>query len=136
MNSIYRSNVLCGEFINKNAVCRFTQEYDISISIDGTFSSNVDVTIGLFARTDYANSTLRLVKKIKTIKGGETYNDFERSITYKVNPIIDYLPTENRMYFGIISNTGSVDNVLTFKDRELIQFDYTVKQIPYRGYWI
>jgi hypothetical protein len=75
-----------------------------------------------------------LVKKIKVIKGGETYNDFERSITYTVNPIIDYLPTENRMYLGIISNTGSADNALTFEDRELIQFDYTVKRIPYRGY--
>ena len=134
INSAYRRNILCTEFLRKNTDCRFAQEYDISISIDGTFSSNVDVTIGLFARTDFDNSTLRLVKKIKTIKGGDTYNDFERSITYKVNPLTDYLPTENRMYFGIISNTGSVDNVLTFEDRELIQFDYTVKQTPYRGY--
>lgn len=134
INDLFRRNILCSEFLCKNIDGRFTQEYDISISIDGTFSSNVNVTIGLFARTDFDNSTLRLVKKIKVIKGGEIYNDFERSMTYTVNPLIDYLPTENRMYLGVISNTGSVDNALTFEDRELIQFDYTVKQIPYRGY--
>lgn len=134
INSAFRRNILCAGFPAKNPYNRFTYEYDISMSIDGTFSSDVDVTIGLFARTDFDNSTLRLVKKIKVIKGGETYNDFERSITYTINPIIDYLPTENRMYFGVLSNTGSVDNALTFADRELIQFDYTVKQIPFRGY--
>lgn len=134
INDAFRRDVLCSGLNQKNIDGRFTHEHDISISIDGTFSSNVDVTIGLFARTDFDDSTLRLVKKIKVIKGGETYNDFERSITYTVNPIIDYLPTENRMFLGVISNTGSADNALTFEDRELIQFDYTVKRIPYRGY--
>ena len=123
----FMRNQICGQFISRNSTDRFTYEYDISISIDGTFSENADVTIGLFARTGFDNSTLRLIKKIQVIKGNETYNDYEKYVHFELNPYIDFLDTENRIYFGIISNTGLADNALTLEDRELINFDYTVK---------
>ena len=128
LNDTFRKNVLCGTFTGLHPTNRFVNVYDISMTIDGTISENVDVTIGIFARTDWDNSTLRLVKKIKTIKGNETYNDFEKHICFEVNPYFDLLPTENKVYFACVSNTKLADNALTFADRELIEFDYTVKR--------
>ena len=130
----FKRNLLYPEFVRRNSIDRFTYEYDISLTINGTISSSTDVTIGIFAQKDFDGSTLRLIKKIKTIKPNEVYNEYEKHIKFELNAHYDLLDTENKIYLGYISNTGSKDSLLTSEDRQIIEYDFTIRKKDFLGY--
>lgn len=130
----FKQNILYPEFVARSATGKFTYEYDISLSINGTISSTADVTIGIFARKDFDDSTLRLIKKLRTIKPNEVYDEYEKHIKFELNPHYDLLEGENKIYLGYISNTNSTSSLLTSDDRQIIEYDFIIRQKDFLGY--
>ena len=124
----FKRNVLYPDFVIASSINEYTFKFKINLEINGIFSPTSDVTIGIFARKNYDNKTLRLIKKIETIKPNSVYDEYEKYIEYEINPSYDLLEGENKIYFGYISNTGYKDNLLTKNDNKNIIYDFTIER--------
>jgi hypothetical protein len=100
----------------------YMNKFKIEIKVNGTVSSNVDVTFGIFSCVSTDNSTVRMLKKIKTIKGNEVYNDYIINCEYESIYEVDSANGENLIFFGYICNNG-IDSKLTSADKNIIYVD-------------
>ena len=102
--------------------------YDVNIEIEGVISENANIMIGLFAFKSFDENTVRLIKKVKQIKGNDEYSDFSRSIHFELDPWVDLEEGETHVRFGYLIEGDEDTNNLTSVDKEKIKYDFTFRR--------